>query len=154
MARFLEYIRIYLVSAEALAIGLVYATHYYLPEVGKGVGDLLLGNPTALNGLAAFTLTLASATFGLGMKLHRPLSQSSNRPLYDWPQFWKLRARIVAGCVFSSLGVFASICALVLGKSHSDGLVGSLAFLAAGIPAISAFSMYLAHLSLAEVIEP
>lgn len=135
MKRFVDAIRLVVVSPEAVLALIPFAIHAYMPALA----DVLI-KPMKDGigfGLAAVGIPLAMLAFNYkeGFELLSPSGE--RRVLLEWPDYFMLKSRVVAALSWCTIGAFAGIVAVwMVANDFLPRL--AIAILVAGILAASA----------------
>ena len=153
MSKVKDVLRFLFISPEfmiLLAIAGVYLTY---PDPLSWVGAALKANSDALAYWPTIPIGLTVYAFSRGGKLLHPREAESNRDIYDWPDFWRLKSRVIASVVICSLASLLALFTWLAADQLSMAAIGIGAVLSMSIAATSTFLLYLAWLRMRELAE-
>jgi hypothetical protein len=111
-----EFIRVFFISAELLVLGLVSTVAYLAPSAWVFVGETIKSQTDVMKYLPVLPIALCGYSIKLAWKLVSPQS-GSNKLLYDWPGYWRLKLR---------RDVTIALCILCAGVSLIVWIFGSV----------------------------
>jgi hypothetical protein len=126
---------------------------FQMPEHLIVIGSGFKADNEALKFAPSIPLALTAYAAHVGAKILRPIENASNRVLYEWPGYWKLKARIVVSLIVCGTSSAAAILLWVFGKTWSDSSLGAVFALAVIEPVISASILWLAWIKIRELVE-
>ena len=147
-------LRMVFISLEFAFVLGIYFVSRIQPHFFQFLGESITGNAEVIKWLPVLPLSLTGACFATYIwKLLTPLS-GSNRELYDWPGFWRLKMR----CYFSLLlSVCCTILAIVLwvfAKVIPPEWIGILFLSSLGVALITTGSLAFASFAIRVIMEP
>lgn len=148
----LELVRVCFISAEFLLALSVMVVGIYLPSAWIFVGHHIRGQPEVMKSLPVIPIALCGFSINLAWKLITPKS-GSNRELYDWPDYWKLKLRrdvtigLCVGCAAVSLLLW------IFGAKFTNLWLGSIATWAISSSLITCGFALFASFTLKEIME-
>lgn len=153
MRKLLDLIRLYVISTEALVLLLSYAMLVFYSKLMVLIGCEIVKEGSVLQYIALLPVALLGVAFGLSKDTLRPLEGDSNRILYEWPDYWRVKYRAFAAllfCIAASVGGFA----LWIFKTYVPPRVLGAGFIAAILLAlVSTMSLYLGYLRIREILQ-
>jgi len=146
----LYYLRVFFISFEFLVI---ITSYFILTHQSEKISLFLRAssfNPQALQWLALYPLGLAAWVFQSGSRVLFP-SETADKILHEWPDYWKLKAHFNIGIIYSIFWAVSAATPWALGYFYTA--YGAI-FLAASIlgASISALSFYQANLTIREIL--
>ena len=154
MMRLLETLRIIIVSFETLFVLIVVAIYLYFPEIFIAIGNHFKSNNDIWKFIPSIPIILCGFSVRYSWKILMPLSGSSNRTLYEWPNYWKLKYRVIMSIVICSICVLSTVYIWIFNSSLSALTIGTI-FIASIIISLTAtFIQLLAAFRVRELMEP
>ncbi len=148
----IELLRVLFISVEFLFLLVVIVVGYFLPSAWVFVGDTPKAQTDVMKYLPVLPIALCGFSITLSWKLLSPKS-GSNRELYDWPDYWKLKLRrdvTIALCVLSA-GV--SLVIWIFNSTFTPFWLGAIATWAIVSALITCGCALLAAFTLKEITE-
>lgn len=152
MKKIIEVLRIFIVSLEFLYVVCLICFAYYFPLFFERLGKVLLANSEMMKWLPVAIISSCGISFKLAWRLTKPLSES-NRILYDWPDYWKLKYRRNIALVFSGLMALLATYLWIFSSNFTPFMLGFLFLISIGISTIVISCLVLASFTLTEIIE-
>ena len=148
--RILNIIRTIAISPEALLLALNGFLYVYFPVIYSKVGQWYLRDANLTTGVLPITgILIYSAAQAKSILFPGDTSKKLN----GWPDFFKLKDRVIIGLIFSSTAVLVSFFMLVF-KDELPATYAGLIFLASLSVATSCLaSMFLAQLSIKVLLD-
>jgi hypothetical protein len=155
MKQLLEALRIIIVSFEALFLLIIAAIYSYSPEIIIFVGNHFKINNDIWKFIPTVPLILCGFSIKYAWKILMPLEgNNSNRLLHEWPNYWKLKYRVIVSAALCVICVFGSFTIWFFNSSLSSLMVGAI-FIATIIVSFTAVaSEFLAAFRVRELMEP
>jgi len=151
--RFTDIIRLYVISPEVFVIVLLGAVVFFYPGPIEYFGSEASRDGSVLQYIALIPIALLSVTFGLSKEILKPLDEANNRMLYEWPDYWRLKYRVLAAIIFC-LAASAGALGLWVYKTRLQHLLIGAGLIAAVLIAlVSTISLYLGYLRLREILQ-
>lgn len=151
--KLIELLKITFISPEFLYLLLLLVVYIYWTQILKNIGILFKTENDIRKYFPIIPIGLSTWSIKLSYKILQPLNNSSNRSLYDWPEYWKLKYRVI----FSLCIAFSCTLGSVLGWffSHKFGseIIGFWFLLTVGISVIVFFNLLLASFKIKEIME-
>lgn len=147
-------LRMVFISLEFVYVLALFFVSQNQPHFFKFLGDCIAVNGDVTKWLPALPLALSGACFlTLIWKLITPLS-GSNRELYDWPGFWRLKMRGYFSMVLSAICATLAVVIWIFAKFIAHEWIGILFLLSLGVTLITVGSMVFASIALRVIMEP
>lgn len=108
MKTIIEFLRAVFISPEILAGSLPFAISLYWSEPATFAAQQLASDTKWAFGIAVIPLTLLAAIYSFGSDILSP--SGVKRVLLSWPDYWKLKVRIVVAMGFCFLGFILVLC--------------------------------------------
>lgn len=124
-----------------------------MPEHLEAIGAGFKAENEAVKFALSIPLALTAYAAHIGAKILRPAENASNKVLYEWPGYWKLKSRVVVSLVICGVSSAAAIFLWVFGADWSDSLLGSVFVMALAEPVVSVFMLWLAWIKIRELFE-
>lgn len=150
----LELVKIIFISFEAVFILILIAAFHYFPEVLHNVGHQFKTNNDVWKFIPTVPLVICGFSIQYAWKILNPISSSSNRILHEWPNYWKLKLRVIVSIFICILCVVAALIVWVYAPSLSEKLTGALFIASCGVALIVACHQLLAAFTIRELMEP
>jgi hypothetical protein len=152
--RLLEILRIIIVSYEALFAGIVVLTYNYFPELFMRIGNPFKSNDHILQFMVTVPIGMCVYSVQQTWKILMPLEGKSNRKLHEWPNYWKIKYRVIISSILCTACIFSYVCIWIFGSLFLDHAFAAIFITSIIIPVIVAFSVHLAALKVRELMEP
>lgn len=147
-----EFLRVAFISFEFAFLFAISVTASLKPEWCTFLGETLRKQAEVLRWIPAVPLALCGIAFQLTWNLTTPLKDSS-RELMDWPGYWRLKMRRNFS-FFLSFATAALAAGIWIFSSNLDAFwLGLLTVACLGIAGINVGCMFLAALTLREILE-
>jgi hypothetical protein len=150
MNRVLEFLRAVIISPEMLAGCLPFMVSSYWPEPANFAAQQLASDTKWAIGIAAIPIGLLAATYAFGSDALSPTGHK--KALLDWPDYWKLKMRIVVAFGYCLLGFAFIVCGVYLVAHESPVWGANLAIAGVLCAAAALASVALARLNIREII--
>lgn len=150
MNRILEFFRAVIISPEMLAVCLPFVVSSYWPEPANFAAQQLASDTKWAFSIAAIPLGLLATTYAFGSDILSPTG--GKKVLLAWPDYWKLKMRIVVAFGYCLLGCGLIVCGVYFVTHQNPVWGGNLAI--AGVLCASAAlaSVALARLTIREIV--
>lgn len=152
--RLLETVRIIIASYEALFFVVVVAVYFYFPSVFVGIGNHFKTNNDIWKFIPSVPLIICGFSVQYAWKILMPLEGSSNRILHEWPNYWKLKYRVIISVILCAVCVICTISIWIFSTSLSALTVGTIFMSSIIISLTVAFNQFLAAFKVRELMEP
>jgi hypothetical protein len=152
MKSFLEFLRVAVISLEFAFTLAVLGISYGNPDFVAFVGDSIRSQSEVIKWIPAIPVTLCALAFQWAWKLTTPLEKNS-RELMDWPGYWRLKLRRNYSLVLSVWASALAIIIWVFAQSLSTFWLGALSLICLGVATINSGCMFMASLTLREILE-
>ncbi len=154
MTKFVELIRIIFVSFEFLFLIIVFSAYQFYPDLLSEIGQKFHINQEFWKYIPTIPSGLLIASLSYSWKILTPLDNSSNRPLYEWPDYWKLKLRIIVSIIYCGLSAISAAIIWFFGENILKDKLGFIFIVSIGIPIIVLMHQILAAFMVREIIEP
>jgi hypothetical protein len=108
MKAIIEVLRAVFISPEIVAGSLPFVLSFYWSEPATFTVEQLASDAMWVVGTAAIPLTLLAATYSFGSEILSP--SGPKKVLLSWPDYWKLKMRVVVALGFCFLGFMFVLC--------------------------------------------
>lgn len=152
MRYILECFRVVFISGEVLSVVLAGALLMIAPQLFASLGSAIRSNSEILKYLPAIPISLCGYSIFLAWKILAPLDDS-NRELYDWLEFWRIKLRIAISVGFAVLAVVSVLGGWIFWKKLDDALFGALFAVGLLVSVINCGSMLFAAFSIKVIVE-
>lgn len=148
----LELLKVFFISVEFLVFLGVVVIWYFFPAAWTFVGETLKSQEEVMKYLPVLPIALCGFSITLSWKLLSPQS-GSNKELYEWPDYWKLRLLrdVTIGLCVLYAGV--SIVTWIFGSTMPSSWVGAVWTWAIISALVTCGSALLAVFNLKEITE-
>ena len=147
-----EYLRLTFISLEFLYVLLVVAVVQYFPSLLAELGSTIRSDTDVLKWIPVLPLAMCGIVFRLAWRLTAPLS-GSNRLLYDWSEYWRLKCRRDFSVVLSAIVAIAAVSLWIFSGKLSNSVFGTVFTLAIGIGLIDMACLAFAGFKIKELVE-
>jgi len=151
--RLLETLRIIYVSYETLFFVVVVALYFYFPVFFIEIGNHLKTNNDLWKFIPSIPLIICGFSVQYAWKILMPLNGSSNRILHEWPNYWKLKYRVIISIVICAACVLSTVYIWIFSSSISELTVGAIFIASIIISLTVAFNQLLAAFKVRELME-
>lgn len=150
MKRFVEFLRAVFISPEIVAGGLPFAISFYWPEPATFAGHQLASDTKLALGTASIPLGLLATTYAFGSDILSP--SGAKKALLSWPEYWRLKMRLVVALGFCLLGFICGMFGVYL-VLHQNLVWGATMIIAGVLLSASALaSVALAKWAIREIL--
>lgn len=150
----IEAIRVIFASYEALFLSVIIAIYFYYPAFFVGIGANFQTNDEIWKFIPSIPLIVCGFSIQYAWKILMPLESNSNRLLHEWPNYWKLKLRVILSVIFCSICVLCVITIWFFSKKISNLNVGAIFISSIIISLTVAFNQFLAAFKIRELMEP
>ncbi|WP_143484182.1 hypothetical protein [Acidithiobacillus marinus] len=151
MSRIIDILRAIFISPEFAILLIIYAVMQYKPEWLTLVGTQFQTNNEIWKFLPTLPLLFTSLVFKYGKSIRVPLEK--NKRLYEWNDYHRITDRVFVGIFISVFCSIGAISIWFLTENTSAINLGAIFIATVGISGFSAFTMYLASISIREVLD-
>jgi hypothetical protein len=117
------------------------------------VGTQFKTNSEVWKFMPSIPILLATASIKLAWNILTPLGNSSNKILYQWEWYWRLKYRVIASIVMCGVAAACSVALWVFSKDLSELKIGTI-FLSSVVVAVTVtFNQLLAAFKLRELMD-
>ncbi len=152
--RLLETLRIICASYETLFFVVVVALYFHFPVFFIEIGNHFKTNNDIWKFIPSIPLIICSFSVQYAWKILMPLDSSSNRILHEWPNYWKLKYRVIISLVICAACVLSTVYIWIFSSSISELTVGAIFIASIIISLTVAFNQFLAAFKVRELMEP
>jgi hypothetical protein len=147
-------LRMVFISLEFVFVLAVYVATQIQPRFLQFLGDSIAGNVEVTKWLPAIPLALSGGCFvTIIWKIITPLN-GSNRELYDWPGYWRLRMRCYFSLILSAICATVAVSIWIFVKVIPTEWIGILFLTSLGVALITVGSMAFASFAIRVIMEP
>ena len=147
-------LRMVFISLEFVYVLVIYFASRIQPHFFTFIGDCITGNIEVTKWLPVLPLALSATCFvTIIWKIIAPLS-GSNRELYDWPDFWRLKMRCYFSLLLSATCATVAVVIWIFAKVIPLEWIGILFLSSLGVGLITAGSMAFASYAIRVIMEP
>lgn len=154
MIRLLEVLKIIIISFETLFVVIVAAIYFYSPENIVSIGNHFKNNNDIWKFIPSIPLILCGFSVQYAWRILVPLGGNSNRTLHEWPNYWKLKYRVIISVILCGACVLSTVSIWIFSSSLSALMVGTIFIASIVISLTVAFNELLAALKVRELMEP
>lgn len=151
MKRFIDIFRTIFISPEFAFLLIIYALMQYKPEWLALVGTQFQTNSELWKYLPTLPILFTGLVFKYGKDIRIPLAK--NKRLYEWNDYHRITDRVFVGIFISVFCSIGAISIWFLTKNTSVINLGAIFIATVGISGFSAYTMYLASISIREVLD-
>jgi len=131
------------------------AIYFYSPEILIFVGNHFKINNDIWKFIPTIPLLLCGFSIKYTWKILMPLEgNNSNRMLHEWPNYWKLKYRVIVSAALCVICVFGSFTIWFFNSSLSSLTVGAIFIATIIVSLTAAASEFLAAVRVRELLEP
>lgn len=150
--KFVESIRVYIISPEVLVIALSFTLLLFCPEEVTILGQEVNRDDSVLQYIALLPVALLGVAYPLSKDILSPLEEK-NSILYGWSGYWRLKYRALAA-IFFCLAASVGALGLWIFKTRTPSeLLGVGLIATVMIALVSTVSLYLGYLRLREILQ-
>ena len=149
-----EFLRILFISFEFVFILVLLLTLPLIPDFYLIIGNKFIEDTEIWKYIPFIPLSLAGASINYAWKILTPLNNSSNRVLYEWPDYWKLKLRVMVSIVICVTCLSLAIMLWFFCKNLKPDHIGALYIGITVVPLMVVFNQLLAAFSVKELLEP
>lgn len=150
----IETLRIIFASYEALFISIIVATYFYFPGIFVGIGDNFKTNDEIWKFLPSIPLLICGFSVQYAWRILMPLQTTSNRLLHEWPNYWKLKLRVIFSVILCASGVLGALYIWFFSSTLSSLNIGATFSASIIVSLTVAFNQLLAAFKIRELMEP
>ncbi len=151
--KIIEILRLLVISFEILFLLVLLAVMQFYSEPFELLGNQIKTNIEIWKYIP--TIPIASCVFSIqyAWKILNPINSSSNKILHEWPNYWKLKFRIISSIFLCVACVAASFIIWIFVESFSAKIIGVIFIASCCISLIVASNELLAAFKIRELIE-
>ncbi|MFH2123345.1 MAG: hypothetical protein ABIJ50_07695 [Pseudomonadota bacterium] len=154
MTKLAELTKIIFVSFEFLYLTVLLAVYQFYPAIFGSIGHKFHSNQEIWKFIPTLPTSLLVASISYTWKIITPLSGTSNRVLHEWPDYWKLKTRVILSIIYCGLSAISSIVIWFYGLQFKTYQLGFIFIATIGIPIIVLLHQVLASFVVRELMEP
>lgn len=151
--KILETLRFIIISIEAIILLTLLTVLYYFPEIFELIGSQILSNKDVWKFLPTIPLIICGFSVKYAWKILMPLENASNKVLYEWPNYWKLKYRVLFSILICGVCVISAIIMWIFSSTLSFVTVGMIFITSCIIPLAVALNQLLAAFKIRELME-
>ena len=152
--KLLEFIKIVFISFEAAFLLALFLAFKYFPDALQSVGHQFKTNSDVWKFIPTVPLIICGFSIQYAWKILNPLNGSSNRILHEWPDYWKLKLRVILSIFICILCVVTAAVVWIYASSLTEIMTGALFVGSCGVALIVACHELLAAFKIRELMEP
>jgi|LGOV01.1.fsa_nt_gb hypothetical protein len=152
--KLLEILKINIISFESLFLAFVITFLFYYPGIFEGIGNHFKNNNDIWKFLPTIPLLICSFSINYAWKILMPMDSGSNRILHEWPNYWKLKYRVISSIFICAACASGSIIIWIFSSNLSARIIGATFIASCFISLIVAFNQLLAAFKVREFMEP
>ena len=141
-------------SYEALFFVIIVALCFYFPVVFVEIGNHLKTNNDIWKFIPSIPLIICSFSVRYAWKILIPLEGSSNRILHEWPNYWKLKYRVIISVIICATCILSAVSIWFFSLLLPALTVGAIFIISIIISLIVALNQFLAAFKVRELMEP
>jgi len=149
--RIIDILRVILISPEFLILLIVLVLQIYKADWLILIGKQFQSNNEIWKFLPTLPMLFTSLVFKFGKNIRIPLE--NNKQLYQWDEYYRITDRVHIGIYISILSSIGAISVWLLIDIISNLYIGIIFISSIGISGFSALTMYLASISIREVLD-
>jgi hypothetical protein len=151
LTRIADILRAIFISPEASYLLILFFFFEIYPELFTIIGSQFKSNSQLWQYLPTLPILFTTLVFKLGKSIRVPLDK--NKRLYEWDGYHRITDRVFIGIFISMIAAVAAVSIWFLTKLVSDMYLGIIFLSAVGVSGFSAFTMYLASISIKEILD-
>ncbi len=151
--RFVEILRLYLISPE---VGVILATcgaALFYPEPLIRLGCEVASKDSVVQYIALIPVAILTGSFKLSKEMLRPLEGLSNKVLYEWNNYWRIKYRALAPITFCFIASLFSIGIWIFKGAIDPLLIGCILVGTVIVSAVTILTQFIAYLRLREILQ-
>jgi len=154
MMKLLEIVKLLTVSFETLFLLVLIAALQYYPSLFEHVGDQFKNSNEIWKFLPTIPLLICGFSIQYAWKILTPINGSSNRILHEWPNYWKLKYRVISSIFICIACAVVSLILWIDTSNLSAEMIGAAFIASCAIALIVAYNQLLAAFKVRELMEP
>jgi len=147
-----ETLRVLFVSLEFLATLICIGMLLLYPDLMTKIGELMQKNDDFMKYAPVAAVALAGYSIKLAWSLTTP-KEGSNRELYDWPDYWKLKLRRTITITISSVCALSALALWLMFKEISPSYLAVTLLWSLSVSVISCGCALFATFAIKEIME-
>jgi hypothetical protein len=148
-----EILRFIIISLEAIILLILLTVFRYFPEIFESIGSQILSNKDVWKFLPTIPLIICGFSIKYAWKILTPFDNTSNRVLYEWPNYWKLKYRVLFSIFICGICVISAIIIWIFSSKLSFVMIGFIFITSCIIPLTVALNQLLAAFKIRELME-
>ena len=154
MMKLIEIAKLFIVSFEALCLLFLMAALHYYPPLFDQIGSQFKNNNEIWKILPVITIPICGFSIQYAWKILNPLNSASNRILHEWPNYWKLKYRVISSIFICVVCAISSVIIWIYAERLPDDIIGFTFIASCSIALIVALNQLLAAFKVRELMEP
>ena len=118
------------------------------------IGNKFIGDAEIWKYIPFIPLSLAGTSINYAWKILTPLNNSSNKVLYEWPDYWKLKLRVMVSIIICVICLFLAILLWFFCKNLKPDHIGALYMGITIVPLTAVLNQLLTAFTVKELLEP
>ncbi len=151
--KFLEIGRVIFISPECLLLLLATAIYFYYPESFIDIGNQFKSNYEVWKFIPTIPLTVCGFSIQYAWKILFPKENESNHLLLNWPNYWKLKLRVLVSVILCVACVLSALYIWIYINTLNEKAIGAIFFVAVSISITVAFNQFLAAFKTRELLD-
>ncbi len=124
--KLLETLRIVFISPEFLAILAIFATYYHVPALFESLGNQFKVNTEIWKFIPTIPLAICGFSIQYAWKILFPLDGAGNTILLQWPNYWKLKLRVITSVIICAVCFLGAISIWIYSNILSPNHIGAI----------------------------
>lgn len=149
----LDFLRFILISPETLILLVIIVCSHYFPSYFVIIGSSVKKYSDVWRWMPGIPGFCAAVSYKLYWKILTPLDNSNTKALYEWPEYWKLKHRVVATLIICVMITIASIIIWFFSDNFSDYSLGIIFASLVAVPVVSLLCELLAAIRVRELLD-
>ncbi len=151
MKRIIDILRALFISPEFIILLVIYALLEFKPDWFSLIGTQFKVNDEIRKFAPTLPIIFTGLVFKHGKSIRVPLEK--NKKLYEWNDYYRITDRVFLGIFITLLCSMGAISIWFLTNSISTLYLGVIFIATVSISGFSAFTMYLASISIREILD-
>lgn len=151
--KLIETIRILLISPECLLLLLATAIYIYYPAPFIDIGNQFRNNNEVWKFIPTIPLTICGFSIQYAWKILFPKENESNHLLLTWPNYWKLKLRVLSSVILCVACVLSALYIWIYSNTLKEKELGAIFVVAVTVSITVAFNQFLAAFKIRELLD-
>lgn len=151
--KIIEILKLLVISFESVFLLVLLAVIQFYPEPFELLGNQIKVNIEIWKFIPTIPLAICAFSIQYAWKILNPINSSSNKVLHEWPNYWKLKFRVISSIFLCVACVVASLIIWIFVTYLSEKTIGAIFIASCCIALIVALSELLAAFKIRELIE-